>query len=126
MGDSKEERKAFWIGVVIGLLFLFSAADIFLLISVPKFKQIFQDALPGKPLPTVTEFFISARLVLLILAIGRPTLAYFLVRLRKPYAIVWITIGTLWTILEFATGVVAMFMPMEDTGITGMSDSPHP
>jgi hypothetical protein len=126
MGDAKEERRAFWIGVIIGLLFLFSAADIFLLlVSVPKFEQIFQDALPGKPLPSATVFFITYRVALLSLAVGRPALAYFLVRQRKPYAIIWIGIGTLWTILELATGVIAMFMPMVG-GTTGMSDSPHP
>ena len=112
-------------GVVLGLLFLFSAADIFLLGVIPKFQQIFADALPGKPLPSATLFFFTFRVVLLILAAGRPILAYFLVRLRKPYAIVWISIGTLWTILELGIGIIAMFMPMVG-GPTGMSDSTHP
>ena len=126
MGDSKPKPDLFWIGVSVGILFVVSAANLFLLLFiVPKFKQIFADALPGKPLPNITEFILMARMGLVFVALAWPIVATFLVRLQMRHAILWIFVGTLWTVLQIGITVIALYLPMSYDGIVGMSDA-HP
>ena len=116
--------NGFWTGFSLGTLVVFSALDIFLLLFiVPKFEQIFADALPGKPLPTVTEFIITARIALVMIALGWPILGALLVKLQKRHAILWINVGTIWTIFQIVSAVIALYMPMASQGIYGMSDA---
>jgi len=118
------ERKQFWIKVSLVILFLFSAANIFLMLFiVPKFEQIFADALPGAPLPTITVFIISVRIALAIAALGWTILGSFLVWLRKPTAILWINIGILCLFLEIGITIYALILPMFMPA-GGMSDAP--
>jgi len=103
------------------LVFL-SAANIFLLLFiVPKFEQIFADALPGMPLPGVTEFIISSRIALAFIALGWPIMGIILIKLQKPHAILWMGIGATLTFVQIGITVIALFMPMIST-ITGTSD----
>jgi hypothetical protein len=122
------KRNRILIGVSLVTLFLFAVVDIFLLLLVvPKFEQIFQDALPGRPLPPVTEFILSARIALVFIALGWPIIGTLLVRLQKRYAILWINVGTVWTVLQIGITVIALYMPMALGGdIFGMPDSNHP
>lgn len=110
--------------VSLVVLFVISAANIFLLLFiVPKFEQIFADALPGKPLPTVTNFIIAGRVILAIAALGWPLLGTYLFRRQKSYAVLLINIGTIWTFLQIGITVIALFMPMVGT-TEGMGDHP--
>ena len=80
---------------------------------VPKFEQIYKDALAGSgPLPPLTQFIITARIALAIIDLGWPILGTLLIRLQKPYAILWINIGILWTFLQFVITVIALVKPL--------------
>jgi len=70
ISSRSNEPSRFWMKVCLIILFVFSAANIFLpLFIVPKFAQIFADALPGKPLPFVTEVIISAPILWALVAL---------------------------------------------------------
>jgi type II secretory pathway component PulF len=127
-GSRSTKTKRFWIGVSLIILFLFSAANVFLLLFiVPKFEQIFADTLPGRPLPTVTEFIITGRIVIAIVTLGWPILGAILLRQRKSSAILWINIGIVWTFFQIGITTIALFIPMTMGGdIFGMPDSNHP
>jgi hypothetical protein len=96
-----------------------------MLFIVPSFEQIFADALPGKPLPPVTVFIIAARFALAMIDLGWPVLGTVLIRQQKRYAILWINIGIVWTLLQIGITVIALFMPMAGGIIVGMPDSNH-
>jgi len=120
------EKKRFWIGVSLGLLFLFSGMNIFVqVVIIPKFQQIYADALPGMPLPGLTQFMISARVEVVFIAVAWTVVGAILLRMQKRYAKLWIYLGMMWAVLHIAINIVALFMPM--VGIEdGMSDSTHP
>jgi len=117
MGDPKEERRQFWIKVSLVILFLFSAADIFLMLFiVPKFEQIFADIAPGKPLPNVTTIIFSGRIVIAIITSCWPILGTIFFKRRKPFAILWINIGIVVMLLLGGITVIAVFLPMVSLG----------
>src|ERR1700727_1254735 len=99
MSDSEQEQgkesrapetKRFWIRVSLVILFILGVGNIFLQIFIiPKFEQIYKDALPGMQLPPLTEFIITARFALAIIDLGWPILGSFLVRLQIPFALPW-------------------------------------
>lgn len=110
------EKNGFWVGVSVGVLFVFSFANIVLvLFAVPRFEQIFADALPGKPLPSVTEFIITSRFVLLLIALGLPIAGAVLVRLKKPYAFWCINFASVWTVCQIGITILALYMPVAGT-----------
>jgi hypothetical protein len=125
MGDSKEERRQFWIKVSLAILFLFCAANIFLMLFiVPKFEQIYKDALAGSgPLPPLTAFIIHARSAIALIDLVWPILGSVLIWQKKPYAILWINLGIIGLFLQVGITVVALFTPMVGYH-GGMSDQP--
>ena len=107
------EKNRFRIGVGLATLFFGAAGNILVLLAVvPKFEQIYRDALPSVHLPTVTQFIISARIALVIIALGWPILGTVLVGLQKSYAILWINVGFLWNFLQLGITIFALFRPM--------------
>ncbi len=112
---------------LIILLALGLASAFFMIFVVPKFQQIYIDALPGSPLPAYTRFIISARFALAIAAMGWPALGAQLLREKKPSAILWINIGILFLFLLICSSAMALVLPMVNNH-GGMSDSPgaHP
>ena len=113
-----------WVSLVI--LFVFSATNIFLpLFIVPKVAQIYADALPGKPLPFVTEVIISVPILWALMALIWSLPAVLSFWRRKDYAILLINVGMLLTCLQIGITVLALFMPMTGGLIVGMSDSNH-
>lgn len=107
------ETKQFWIKVSLVILFILSSGNIFLLLFiVPKFEQIFADALPGRPLPGITEFIFTARIAIALIDLSWPILGTILLRQQKSYAILWINLGIVWTFLQVGSTVIALFMPM--------------
>ena len=104
------------------ILMLFGAANVFLMLFiVPKFEQIYADALPGQHLPPITVFVITARMVLAIIAVGWPILSAVLVQQQKRSAILWINIGIVWFFLQTGVTTIALFLPMFSPA-GGMSD----
>jgi len=113
-------------GIILGLIILFgvSACCIFLMLfAVPKFEQIFADALPGRPLPLLTSFFISARMGLAFINLAWPILGTYLFVKKAPSTALWINLGIFWSFLQFGLTVFALFLPMASDGITGMSEA---
>ena len=111
------ETKRRWVKVSLVILFLLSAANIFLmLVIVPKFEQIFADALPGMPLPRVTNLIITGRIVIAMVTVCWPILGTILVRQQKPYAILWINVGIIAMLLQCGTTIIALYMPMVRMG----------
>lgn len=124
--SDREQRKRFWIKVNLVILLLSSALNIFMLFFiVPKFEQIYADALPGRILPSITEFIITARIALAVINLSWPILGAILIQRQKPYAILWINVGIIWSFLQIGITTIALFMPMVGD-ITGMSNSNHP
>jgi type II secretory pathway component PulF len=67
----RAENKAFWVRFSLAMLIGLAAINVFvLLFVVPKFKMIFADALPGKPLPPVTNFILDYPFALIVVAIA--------------------------------------------------------
>ena len=94
------------------ILFL-SAAYIYLqLVIIPKFEMIFQEALPGVPLPTLTLFVIAAKIPLAIIALVWPIAGIVLAHRQPKTASSWLYIGLFLMFLSVGITVIALFMPM--------------
>ena len=124
MSTSPEIKRALPIVSLVILIGL-SAINIFLpLFIVPKFEQIYQDAIPGMPLPGITVFIIAARFPLALVALAWP-IAGIITVWRRQRAAVWIIkLGYLYFFLLIGVTVIALFMPMTSGIIIGMSDAP--
>jgi len=108
------------LAALIGL----AAINVFvLLFVVPKFEEIFAEALPGKPLPGVTNFVLGYRSILIFGAIALPVVAILLRKWQKPFAVVLIHLGIVWFLFELGGTIIALFMPMAGGLITGMPDA---
>jgi hypothetical protein len=96
--------------------------NIFLpLFIVPKFELIYQEALPGLPLPGITAFIIAARFPLALVAFAWPIAGIIGVWRQHRTAIWIINLGCLYFFTLIGFTVIALFMPMTDGIIVGMS-----
>ena len=122
----KVVREEFWrVGNVVGWFVLagICASDCFVWIFVvPKFAQIFMDALPGKPLPLATLMFIGHHFLFALVALAWPIVGAVLLRKRNYYASYWIIGGIVLFILLAGLTIIAMFMPMIGL-VNGMADA---
>ena len=112
-------------GNILGLFMLAATCigDCFIWVFiVPKFAQIFRDALPGKPLPGVTLLFIRHHFLFVLLALAWPIVGVILHRTQNRYASRWIIGGIGLFILLTALTIFAMFTPMVAIN-EGMSDA---
>jgi uncharacterized membrane protein len=122
-----EEVKAPRVANTTRLWFMLSAlsalsvSNVFVLLAiVSKFEQIYRDALgPDHPLPELTNFVISARIIFAVVTILWPMLGSVLVRQQKPHSMLYLNVGIIWLFLQFVVTIVALFMPMIslDTGL---------
>jgi hypothetical protein len=123
MSASPETSRA-WPIVSLVILVGFGAINIFLpLFIVPKFEQIYADALLGKPLPGITEFIIAARIPLALVALAWPVTGILAVWKRYRAAFWIINLGYLFFVALIGVTVIALFIPMEPGIITGMPDA---
>jgi len=113
-----------WLIFCLAVLSILCAINIFLpLFIVPKFEQIFQDALPGRPLPLITQFIISDRILLALIALAWP-IAGIIAVWRQHRAAFWIiNLGILFFVALLVVSIIALFMPMVsvDCGLSGAS-----
>ena len=93
-----------------------------MLLAVPKFQQIYIDALPGRPLPSITAFIIAARIVFAFINLGLPILGTYSFTKRARSTVLWINLAILWNFLEFGLTIFALFLPMIGL-VSGMSDA---
>ena len=105
------------------LLLLASIPNFFVALSIPHYRQIFQDALPGKPLPLMTEILINHPIFFLLLTLALPIAGVVIISRGKRVRN-WAIAGTLLIRAvgaQLALTQFAMFAPMTDL-FTGMSD----
>ena len=120
----REEIKGFGIGIALFVLMALCAVNVFILLFiVPKFQQIFMDALPGKPLPLVTLGIIQHSGLLSLIALAWPIIGILMRKWQKPYTSAWIYVGLVLFFLAIGITIFAMFTPMIGLG-GGMSDDP--
>ncbi len=113
--------NSFWAAFGFSILLVFSAANLFVLIfAVPKFGVIYQDALPGKALPVVTEFILAGRFLIALVNVAWLILYVYLARQRNRHSILALNLATTWNFLQVWATLAALMMPMVGT-ITGMS-----
>jgi type II secretory pathway component PulF len=105
--------------VGLGLINIFLSLDV-----VPKFQQIYQEALPGMPLPALTNFIITARYALAFVALTWPIVGIVALGRRHRAATWIINIGDLCFFLLVPVTTLALFMPMTGGMAVGMSDAP--
>lgn len=124
--ETVQEIKRGWpiagLVVLVGL----AAINIFLpLIVVPKFERIYQEALPGMTLPAITSFIISARIPMALIAIAWPIVGIIAFLQQRRRAAIWnINLGCLYFFLLIGITVLALFLPIGGTLITGIPDTP--
>jgi len=96
------------------LLFILGGINIFLpLLIVPKFEQIYRDALgPDHVLPGITQFIITARLPLALIALAWPIAGIIAVWKRHRAAVWIINLGYLFFFASIGLTIIALFMPM--------------
>jgi hypothetical protein len=83
-------------------------------LSIGHFEQIFRDMLGGKPLPTVTQWIIHFRLLILLISLLVPLIALatlFLSNLARAVTILgWLVIISFVQCLTIYQGLVAPFL----------------
>jgi hypothetical protein len=121
MSTPSRSADRFWAGVGFGVLIVFSAANLILLLFVvPKFGQIYADALPGKPLPPVTDFILAGRLAIVLINVAWLLVCGYFLHRRNRHSIFLINLATIFNFLQVGTTVIALMMPMVGT-TTGMA-----
>jgi hypothetical protein len=126
--DVAKDIRSLAIGVravVGGFTIMLSIFNIRAALLIRYFQQVFQDALPGKPLSSLTLFIIWARTPLIALAIMLPVVALiilFTVRNHKT-ALIVTTITMVAVFVQMNLTVSNLMAPMTDL-FTGMSDQP--
>lgn len=102
-----------WVGTTLLILLIFSALNTFLtFLIIPKFQQIYQDALPGKPLPWLTSFILVARIPLMIVAVGWLIAGSLSVWRWRPVSILLLNLGIIFSFLQIVATIYALFIPL--------------
>jgi len=118
--------------VILGMKWMFalfliviSVPNLIAALTIPRFAMIFQDALPGKPLPLLTLFMIAHSGLLQLLALAWPIAGVTFI-FREKRVRVWTVAAALIAGgigLQLLLTQTALFMPMVGL-ITGMSNGP--
>ena len=107
------------------LILLFSVPNFATSLMIPKFNQIFQDALPGKPLPLLTIALTHFSTFFTVLTVALPVLGILNICYGKKLR-AWV-IGSVVILLFIGLQVVFTWIgcitPMIDMP-TGVSDAP--
>lgn len=123
--SSKVTSIVWTIKWLVTLLILVASVPNFIAaIAIPKYQQIFADALPGKPLPALTNFLNAAQSFLLVASAGWP-IATIVNSCFNRHLKIWATVSILilgLVALQLIATVLGCMLPMQSDGITGMSD----
>jgi hypothetical protein len=120
-----------WPIVSLVILLGMGAFNLFLpLFIVPKFEEIYAEALPGMPLPVLTRFIIAARIPLMLIALAW-SMAGIAAVWRRSRAAIWIVnFGLLFFFALIWITTVALLMPrvvfiaaMSDASLTSPASS---
>jgi len=115
--ESSAKVNGVYLAVLASLTFI---NLLILLQGVPKFRQIFEDCLPGKPLPGITLMVIHDYLPLALLDFGLLLVPISCAAFRDDSTGAATTVGVVWNLLQGALVILALFMPMVGT-ISGMT-----
>ena len=117
--DSKTKRSTTFKLMELGLM---SAINLLLMVVMHNFEEIYRDALPGRPLPSITTFILDYRIFLGLVASAWLIAGIVFVRKGDRFAILVIHCGMLWCILQAGLTVYGLFAPMLGLSIR-MSDA---
>jgi len=126
VGELSAKVDAVALGYKIGalsLLILFSIVNLGDAFSIAKFQQIYREALPGKPVPLLTEGILQFQALLICLVFIWPilgTAATFTIKRFPMLAIVLTALLSL-VALQIVLTWLGLFLPMFDLS-TDMSD----
>jgi hypothetical protein len=121
---SKKVDHLFFGLKLISFIFLLVASlgAIYGAFSIPHFQQIYEDALPGKPLPGMTLAVVWAHKFLVITSFMFPLIglvALFLRRMRISITLLAIALGL--AFIQASVVVTALNLPMQEI-VEGFSD----
>jgi len=98
--------RTFWI--VFSLVSL--SLNVFIQISiVSKFRQIFHDVLPGRPLPAITQFILTFQIELVIFAIALMFLGLWIFYSRRT---LWSGLILFVIAVQIGVTIFALFLPL--------------
>jgi len=105
------------------ILFMFSLINVADTFSISYFRQVYQDALPGRPLPPITNFILGSQSLVTCLALVWPVLGLAAIFIPKKISttIFFLTLLLFLVLFQIALNWLALFMPMISL-VTGMSN----
>ena len=107
----------------MGVLLVFTAANVFILLFVaPKFVQMYDDAVPGMPLPFLTKLIFAGRIAFVAMNVGWLAFCFYLARRHRANTIWFVNVGTIWTFAQVWVTVAALIQPLSTGPIVGMAD----
>ena len=113
----------FWTGVSLGVLLVFTAANVFVLLFIaPKFGQLYADAVPGMPLPFPTKLIFAGRFAFVALNVGWLSFCIYFARRHRAHTIWFVNVGTIWTFAQVWITIFALMQPLSTGPIVGVSD----
>jgi hypothetical protein len=125
---TKIDHLIFGLKLGASVLLIFLTIPAFLSsLTIPYFQQVYQDALPGKPLPSLTMFIIGLRhyLPLPLLTLVWPVIGITNIAMSK--SLPWWIISTATIagiiVMQWFLTWIGLFLPMTDLFV-GMSDMP--
>jgi type II secretory pathway component PulF len=97
--------------IAIGVIIFFSLLQLCLaVVLIPRFSNIYQDLLDGKPLPLATAIVLNSRWLIASLACVLPLVASILVQRRASLLYLVSVIALLLVLTAFTT--IALFLPL--------------
>jgi hypothetical protein len=113
-------KRQRWIAGMIVMLLLACAGNILVpLICIPKFELIYQDALPGRPVPELTQWIIALRIPLIILGAAWPIAGIFTFWRLKLTSVLWLYLPYLLSLGQILITLYALYEPMLSLIISG-------
>jgi len=108
-------------GVYLAVLATLTFINLIVLLQgVPKFRQIFEDALPGKPLPELTLVVLQDYLPLALLDVSLLLVPIICAVFRDDSTTLAAGFGVVWNLLQGGLVIFALMLPMVGT-TTGMT-----
>jgi len=119
-------KRQRWIAGMIVMLLLACAGNILVpLVCIPNFELIYQNDLPGRPLPGLTQWIIALRIPLMILGAAWPIAGILTVWRLKLASVLWLYLPYLLSLGQILITLYALFKPMLVVIISGPVDV-HP
>jgi hypothetical protein len=104
-----KDTTRFWRWLSFSILAGFTLANLYLLLfAAPKFDQIYQDALPGRPLPLATEVILGGRIIFAMLNVLWLLFCSYSMHSKSPRWTFFINVATAANGLQSIVTVIAL------------------